>query len=168
MAFPHMLKSLFYHRIWSPNLGGKPELLLSQFKRQSNVVDEYENLTIVWCWPNSIKLGESLTAYWIVIDRSQAPSQWSPLSTFLTNRCQPRHNPCDGGIIGNLNLSRGASGQTTHKHHLSTECWSEVFSGFILFILSGDFLLPGSGNDSLWLCGLFANPSSGIWWQCQR
>ena len=167
-VFPHTLKSLL------DSLGciTKPRwqslLLLSQFTCQS------------WIWKphNCLMLAEFNRDSWkshrivgasCVTDRSHGPSLLSPLSTFLTNRCQLGHREswdCDGGIIGNLNLSLGASGPTAHKHHLR----SQVFSSFILLLIVKGFLLPGSGRGSLWLLQiLFANPESGIWWwQCQE
>ena len=48
-----------------------------------------------------------------------------------------------GGIIGNLNLSPGTSGLTTHKHHL-TPPPTQDFSSFILCSHSqGDLLSQG-------------------------
>ena len=130
--------------ITKPRLGWKLDLciILIQFKCQSNIQDEYENLRQLFdVWPNSIESlmkvspllrspghllwysFESFMNVFVIcgdlIDRSHALSELSPLSTFLTGRCHPRHWDCElwilteGRIENNWEfefLSRGASG----------------------------------------------------------
>ena len=135
---------VFFLTLKSLGLITKPRLksmyYTVQFKRQSNIQDEYENLRQLFdVWPNSIESlmkvspllrspghllwysFESFMNVFVIcgdlIDRSHALSELSPLSTFLTGRCHPGHWDCELWIlreelriIGNLNLSRGASG----------------------------------------------------------
>ena len=152
--------------VWSPNLGCKHELL---YCLNSPARHEYENLTIVWCWPNSIEIRESPTA-----------ALWEP-PVWLTG-VMPRHNCHHCPLFSPTDVSsdteiqwRGNNwefesvSRRFRPHHTQT---SAAVTSFLKFHSP-----HCQGISTPWECqrvfvtfaDFVANPETGIWWwQCQE